>query len=151
MQLLESPQDNPFKPPEYRSDVGSAAEAIATIFWTKHRQADRQLKLRELTKEQRCKDPWLSHVLKQLGMAAWTTKLIASCTAYLRATQVHGCRRATTSTTYFAANHHAKHCLRNGTATLQQQMQMQHQAAYDAYLGKSAGARSATRVPRIVV
>ena len=63
MQLLEFPQDNPFKPPEHRSDVGSAAEAIATIFWTKHTTLERRLTLRELTKEQRCKDPWLSHVL----------------------------------------------------------------------------------------
>ena len=63
MQLLKFSQDNPFKPEKYRSDVGSAAEAIATIFWTKHTTLERRLTLRELTKEQRCKDPWLSHVL----------------------------------------------------------------------------------------
>ena len=62
MQLLEFPKDNPFKRQKHPSGVESVAEAMASTFWTKHK--DSLTSLRELTQEQRCKEPWLNHVLK---------------------------------------------------------------------------------------
>ena len=49
--------DNPF-----RSHTSSAGEAMLATFWTKG--VDSLTGLYELTQEQRCKDKWLSNVLK---------------------------------------------------------------------------------------
>ena len=62
MQLLEFSKDNPFLRKKHPSGVENAAETMASTFWTKHE--DSLTHLRELTQEQRCKDPRLSHILK---------------------------------------------------------------------------------------
>ena len=66
------------------------------LFWT-HGE-DGMQRLFELTKEHRCVDPWLSHVLLKPGMGGCPKRCGASYTAIPRCTQAVGARTAASAT-----------------------------------------------------